>query len=58
MLFSALGEDKMSTKLMGCPALSAKTVANPIKLECVQILGERRLCGFCHFLLQQELSGI
>lgn len=62
MLFSAPGEDKMSTELLGYPALSAKTLADPIKLECVQILGECRLrgfllLGFCH-LLQHELSGI
>lgn len=62
MLFSAPGEDKMSTELLGCPALSAKTLANLITLECMQILGECRLrgfllLGFCH-LLQQELSGI
>lgn len=61
MLFSAPGEDKMSTELLGCP-LSAKTLANLITLECMQILGECRLrglllLGFCH-LLQQELSGI
>lgn len=47
MPFSALGEDKMSTKLLGCPALSAKTLADPIKLECMQVLGKRRFVDFC-----------